>query len=186
MLYFLLQILFERVSFNTADLQEAVRIIDKDVPRTNRDLSYYQWVILSTMIDVCGDGVEIKTFLDESLGDSDLAHVLLKHVSAEVKVQAICWCWETSSSRLLLLIQVKNETKLISDVFVLITLNSLTILIWSTNLFLIQRWAMLRAWMTCAVASWRFLTLRWTLSGVSPATWKDSTKISWLMVCIEK
>lgn len=36
------QILFERVSFNIAELQEAVRIIDKDVPRTNRDLSYYQ------------------------------------------------------------------------------------------------------------------------------------------------
>lgn len=36
------QILFERVSFNIAELQEAVRIIDKDVPRTNRDLCYYQ------------------------------------------------------------------------------------------------------------------------------------------------
>ncbi|XP_038568453.1 TBC1 domain family member 15 [Micropterus salmoides] len=36
------QILFERVSFDDEELREATRIIDKDVPRTNRDLSYYQ------------------------------------------------------------------------------------------------------------------------------------------------
>ncbi|XP_026041582.1 GTPase-activating protein GYP7 isoform X1 [Astatotilapia calliptera] len=36
------QILFERVTFDREELQEAIRIIDKDVPRTNRDLSYYQ------------------------------------------------------------------------------------------------------------------------------------------------
>ncbi|XP_026149960.1 TBC1 domain family member 15 [Mastacembelus armatus] len=36
------QILFERVVFDRGELQEAIRIIDKDVPRTNRDLSYYQ------------------------------------------------------------------------------------------------------------------------------------------------
>uniref|UniRef100_A0A3Q3GKQ0 Si:dkey-238d18.4 n=1 Tax=Kryptolebias marmoratus TaxID=37003 RepID=A0A3Q3GKQ0_KRYMA len=35
------QILFERVTFDQQELQEAIRIIDKDVPRTNRDLSYY-------------------------------------------------------------------------------------------------------------------------------------------------
>ncbi|XP_061631985.1 TBC1 domain family member 15 [Phyllopteryx taeniolatus] len=36
------QILFERATFDQAELQEAIRIINKDVPRTNRDLSYYQ------------------------------------------------------------------------------------------------------------------------------------------------
>nr|XP_046255357.1 TBC1 domain family member 15 isoform X3 [Scatophagus argus] len=36
------QILFERVTFDQGELREAIRIIDKDVPRTNRDLSYYQ------------------------------------------------------------------------------------------------------------------------------------------------
>lgn len=36
------QILFERVTFDQEELREAIRIIDKDVPRTNRDLSYYQ------------------------------------------------------------------------------------------------------------------------------------------------
>ncbi|GLD72961.1 TBC1 domain family member 15-like protein [Lates japonicus] len=36
------QILFERVTFDHEELREAIRIIDKDVPRTNRDLSYYQ------------------------------------------------------------------------------------------------------------------------------------------------
>uniref|UniRef100_UPI0037E733EE uncharacterized protein n=1 Tax=Semicossyphus pulcher TaxID=241346 RepID=UPI0037E733EE len=36
------QILFERVTFDEEELREATRIIDKDVPRTNRDLSYYQ------------------------------------------------------------------------------------------------------------------------------------------------
>ncbi|CAB1416817.1 unnamed protein product [Pleuronectes platessa] len=36
------QILFERVTFDPVELREATRIIDKDAPRTNRDLSYYQ------------------------------------------------------------------------------------------------------------------------------------------------
>uniref|UniRef100_UPI003AADE51E TBC1 domain family member 15 n=1 Tax=Centroberyx gerrardi TaxID=166262 RepID=UPI003AADE51E len=35
------QVLFERVTFDLEELQEAIRIIDKDVPRTNRDLTYY-------------------------------------------------------------------------------------------------------------------------------------------------
>uniref|UniRef100_A0A3B4Y7V7 Si:dkey-238d18.4 n=1 Tax=Seriola lalandi dorsalis TaxID=1841481 RepID=A0A3B4Y7V7_SERLL len=35
------QILFERVTFDQEELREAVRIIDKDAPRTNRDLNYY-------------------------------------------------------------------------------------------------------------------------------------------------
>lgn len=37
------QILFERVTFDQEELQEAIRIINKDVTRTNRDLSYYQY-----------------------------------------------------------------------------------------------------------------------------------------------
>ncbi|KAJ0000280.1 hypothetical protein NQD34_012122 [Periophthalmus magnuspinnatus] len=36
------QILFERFTLDQEELQEAIRIIDKDVPRTNRDLSYYK------------------------------------------------------------------------------------------------------------------------------------------------
>ncbi|XP_031432626.1 TBC1 domain family member 15 isoform X3 [Clupea harengus] len=35
------QVLLKRVNFNMEELQEAVRIIDKDVPRTDRDLTYY-------------------------------------------------------------------------------------------------------------------------------------------------
>lgn len=35
------QVLFERVTFDLEELQEAIRIIDKDVPRTTRDLNYY-------------------------------------------------------------------------------------------------------------------------------------------------
>lgn len=35
------QVLFERVNFDLEELQEAIRIIDKDVPRTDRDLDYY-------------------------------------------------------------------------------------------------------------------------------------------------
>ena len=38
------QVLFERVTFDLEELQEAIRIIDKDVPRTDRDLDYYLWV----------------------------------------------------------------------------------------------------------------------------------------------
>lgn len=36
------QILFERVTLDQEELKEAIRIIDKDVPRTNRDLAYYK------------------------------------------------------------------------------------------------------------------------------------------------
>uniref|UniRef100_A0A3P9N7H7 Si:dkey-238d18.4 n=1 Tax=Poecilia reticulata TaxID=8081 RepID=A0A3P9N7H7_POERE len=35
------QILFERITFDLEELREATRIIDKDVPRTSRDLSFY-------------------------------------------------------------------------------------------------------------------------------------------------
>ncbi|KAJ8287647.1 hypothetical protein COCON_G00003060 [Conger conger] len=35
------QVVFERVTFDVEELQEAIRIIDKDVPRTDRDLAYY-------------------------------------------------------------------------------------------------------------------------------------------------
>ncbi|XP_010883323.2 TBC1 domain family member 15 isoform X3 [Esox lucius] len=35
------QVLLERVTFDLEELQEAIRIIDKDVPRTDRDLPYY-------------------------------------------------------------------------------------------------------------------------------------------------
>lgn len=40
-----------------------------------------------------------------------------------MKVQAICWCWETSSSRLLLLIQVNDKNEPISGLLTLIRLN---------------------------------------------------------------
>ncbi|CAL8248710.1 unnamed protein product [Lota lota] len=35
------QVLFERTTFDLDELQEAIRIIDKDVPRTDRDLTYF-------------------------------------------------------------------------------------------------------------------------------------------------
>ncbi|XP_030225257.1 TBC1 domain family member 15 isoform X2 [Gadus morhua] len=35
------QVLFERTTFDLNELQEAIRIIDKDVPRTDRDLDYF-------------------------------------------------------------------------------------------------------------------------------------------------
>ncbi|KAI1886343.1 hypothetical protein AGOR_G00213020 [Albula goreensis] len=35
------QVLFERFTFDLEELQEAIRIIDKDVPRTDRDVPYY-------------------------------------------------------------------------------------------------------------------------------------------------
>ncbi|KAF5906248.1 TBC1 domain family member 15-like, partial [Clarias magur] len=37
------QVLFERVTFDLEELQEAIRIIDKDVPRTDRGLAYYTY-----------------------------------------------------------------------------------------------------------------------------------------------
>lgn len=119
-----------------------------------------------------------------------LCHTNHLCVSAEVKVQAICWCWETSSSRSLLFIQVNNK-KDTSGLLTLIRSDSIaSFVVKETNsLFvhhLIQRSVMPKEWMTCAAGSWRFLTRRSTLSGVSPATWRDSPKISGLMVCTEK
>ncbi|KAJ8289773.1 hypothetical protein GJAV_G00005170 [Gymnothorax javanicus] len=35
------KVIFQRVTFDLEELQEAIRIIDKDVPRTDRDLAYY-------------------------------------------------------------------------------------------------------------------------------------------------
>lgn len=182
-----LQILFERVSFNIAELQEAVRIIDKDVPRTNRDLSYYQWVIVSVKIRVCGRGLEFFILLDENSGISDL-WCLAKNM---------CVCRGEGSGNLLVLRNIlitfaafnpgeEQKQAHIRCIGPDPTEQFLSVLYLKNIPFVIQRWVMLRAWMTCAAASWRFLTQRWTLSGVSPATWKDSTKISWLMVCTEK
>ncbi|KAF3691782.1 TBC1 domain family member 15 GTPase-activating protein RAB7 [Channa argus] len=48
------QILFERFTFDNEELLEAIRIIDKDVPRTNRDLSYYQSVKVILMYNSVG------------------------------------------------------------------------------------------------------------------------------------
>lgn len=39
--YIYMQMIFERVTFDLEELQEAIRIIDKDVPRTDRNLPYY-------------------------------------------------------------------------------------------------------------------------------------------------
>lgn len=120
-----------------------------------------------------------------------LCHTNNLCVSAEVKVQAICWCWETSSSLLLLFIQVNNKKEPTSGLLTLIRSDSIvSCVVKETNSFfvhhLIQRSVMPKEWMTCAAGSWRFLTRRSTLSGVSPATWRDSPKISGLMVCTEK
>ncbi|XP_056142328.1 TBC1 domain family member 15 [Lampris incognitus] len=50
------QVLFERVVFDREELQEAIRIIDKDVPRTNRDLVYYSTCQLNALCASRGEG----------------------------------------------------------------------------------------------------------------------------------
>lgn len=96
------QILFERVTFDQQELREATRIIDKDVPRTNRDLSYFQWVTEShccylaidmsqqivygiqfLFLDLKFVGVNIQIFSFKQL--KGIIHVLLTSVDPEKK-----------------------------------------------------------------------------------------------------
>ncbi|XP_034553484.1 TBC1 domain family member 15-like [Notolabrus celidotus] len=81
------QILFERVTFDQEELREAIRIIDKDVPRTNRDLSYYQGEGLANLLVLRDILITYAAFHPEvsyAQGMNDLCSRFLEVLDSEV------------------------------------------------------------------------------------------------------
>ncbi|KAM9806680.1 TBC1 domain family member 15 isoform X1 [Syngnathus typhle] len=81
------QILFERVSFDQEELQEAIRIINKDVPRTNRGLSYYQGEGLGNLLVLRDILITYAAFHPEvsyAQGMNDLCSRFLEVMDCEV------------------------------------------------------------------------------------------------------
>uniref|UniRef100_H3DMA0 Si:dkey-238d18.4 n=1 Tax=Tetraodon nigroviridis TaxID=99883 RepID=H3DMA0_TETNG len=81
------QILFERVTFDQRELREAIRIIDKDVPRTNRDLSYYQGEGLGNLLVLREILITYAAFHPEvsyAQGMNDLCSRFLEVLDSEV------------------------------------------------------------------------------------------------------
>ncbi|KAK1895088.1 TBC1 domain family member 15 [Dissostichus eleginoides] len=81
------QILFERVTFDQEELREATRIIDKDVPRTNRDLSYYQEEGLGNLLVLRDILITYAAFHPEvsyAQGMNDLCSRFLEVLDSEV------------------------------------------------------------------------------------------------------
>ncbi|XP_076833436.1 TBC1 domain family member 15-like [Brachyhypopomus gauderio] len=81
------QVLFERVTFDLEELQEAVRIIDKDVPRTDRDLAYYMNEGLGNLLVLRDILITYAAFNPEvsyAQGMNDLCSRFLEVLDAEV------------------------------------------------------------------------------------------------------
>ncbi|XP_056901539.1 TBC1 domain family member 15 [Takifugu flavidus] len=81
------QILFERVTFDQRELREAIRIIDKDVPRTSRDLSYYQGEGLGNLLVLRDILITYAAFHPEvsyAQGMNDLCSRFLEVLDSEV------------------------------------------------------------------------------------------------------
>ncbi|CAG12066.1 unnamed protein product [Tetraodon nigroviridis] len=81
------KILFERVTFDQRELREAIRIIDKDVPRTNRDLSYYQGEGLGNLLVLREILITYAAFHPEvsyAQGMNDLCSRFLEVLDSEV------------------------------------------------------------------------------------------------------
>ncbi|KAK2844407.1 hypothetical protein Q5P01_011066 [Channa striata] len=81
------QILFERFTFDNEELLEAIRIIDKDVPRTNRDLSYYQGEGLGNLLVLRDILITYAAFHPEvsyAQGMNDLCSRFLEVLNSEV------------------------------------------------------------------------------------------------------
>lgn len=81
------QILFERVTFDEEELREAIRIIDKDVPRTNRELSYYKGEGLGNLLVLREILITYAAFHPEvsyAQGMNDLCSRFLEVLDSEV------------------------------------------------------------------------------------------------------
>ncbi|KAM9513229.1 uncharacterized protein ACWYII_046696 isoform 1-T1 [Salvelinus alpinus] len=81
------QVLFERVTFDLEELQEAIRIIDKDVPRTDRDLPYYSGEGLGNLLVLRDILITYAAFHPEvsyAQGMNDLCSRFLEVLDSEV------------------------------------------------------------------------------------------------------
>ncbi|XP_051966333.1 TBC1 domain family member 15-like [Xyrauchen texanus] len=81
------QVLFERVTFDLEELQEAIRIIDKDVPRTDRDLPYYRNEGLGNLLVLRDILITFAAFHPEvsyAQGMNDLCSRFLEVLDSEV------------------------------------------------------------------------------------------------------
>ncbi|XP_072547722.1 TBC1 domain family member 15 [Salminus brasiliensis] len=81
------QVLFERVTFDLEELQEAIRIIDKDVPRTDRDLAYYMNEGLGNLLVLRDILITYAAFHPEvsyAQGMNDLCSRFLEVLDSEV------------------------------------------------------------------------------------------------------
>ncbi|KAL1261097.1 hypothetical protein QQF64_008924, partial [Cirrhinus molitorella] len=81
------QVLFERVNFDLEELQEAIRIIDKDVPRTDRYLPYYRNEGLGNLLVLRDILITYAAFHPEvsyAQGMNDLCSRFLEVLDSEV------------------------------------------------------------------------------------------------------
>ncbi|XP_061572560.1 TBC1 domain family member 15 isoform X2 [Cololabis saira] len=96
------QIVFERVTFDHEELREAIRIIDKDVPRTNRDLSYYQDEGLGNLLVLRDILITYAAFHPEvsyAQGMNDLCSRFLEVLNSEVDTFWSFSCYMEKFSR---------------------------------------------------------------------------------------
>nr|XP_032824487.1 TBC1 domain family member 15-like isoform X2 [Petromyzon marinus] len=87
------QVFADRQPFHLEELQKAIRIIDKDVPRTNRDLAYFQKEGLSNLLvlrDVLITFAAFHPDVSYAQGMNDLLSRFLEVFDSEVDAY---WCF---------------------------------------------------------------------------------------------
>ncbi|XP_069041435.1 TBC1 domain family member 15 isoform X2 [Lepisosteus oculatus] len=93
------QVLMDRVSLDLEDLQEAVRIIDKDVPRTERDLDYFLGegsANLLVLRDILITFAAFHPDVSYAQGMNDLCSRFLEVLDSEVDAY---WCFSSYMER---------------------------------------------------------------------------------------
>ncbi|XP_058269912.1 TBC1 domain family member 15 isoform X2 [Hemibagrus wyckioides] len=96
------QVLFERVTFDLEELQEAIRIIDKDVPRTDRGLAYYTDEGLGNLLVLRDILITYAAFHPEvsyAQGMNDLCSRFLEVLDSEVDTYWSFCCYMEKFSR---------------------------------------------------------------------------------------
>ncbi|XP_072572523.1 TBC1 domain family member 15 isoform X1 [Paramormyrops kingsleyae] len=96
------QVMLERVSFDLEELQEAVRIIDKDVPRTDRNLDYYLGEGSSNLLVLREILITFAAFHPEvsyAQGMNDLCSRFLEVMDSEVDTYWSFSCYMERFSR---------------------------------------------------------------------------------------
>ncbi|XP_073673539.1 uncharacterized protein [Garra rufa] len=96
------QVLFERVNFDLEELQEAIRIIDKDVPRTDRFLPYYRNEGLGNLLVLRDILITYAAFHPEvgyAQGMNDLCSRFLEVLDSEVDTYWSFCCYMEKFSK---------------------------------------------------------------------------------------